>query len=592
MKKRSRFVIILIVLAVCYGFLRPSINWYRNTDKEQQGYALMSREDIRDFSEKQAENLVEKLRKQAVSESQDAAKLEEADLWLAAVAEKNYKEADKEVPAEMNVKAVMESFRSADALKAAAADHYGSIILKNKENYKNSVKLGLDLSGGTNLIVKADLDSLDVETASANNFDEETARKNAMAQAVESLTGRLDKFGLTSPVIRQQGEDRIYIEIPGEEKSESINTIIAAGGVLNFRLVDENATNIFAAYYAQHASDFKDSMGKLITVKSGAVDVSKIPDFPADCEVYGKYVKDSFGLDVLETFYAVKKEVAMEGSKVRSVSVSQNQTTRQITVNFHLDSEGAQIFAKFTADHKDEMLAILNDGKIKSAATIKDVIATGDVELSGAFSYEEANNLQKVLQSESLKVPLELETSQHVDATLGKVAQEQGLKALLLGLALVLVFMIVYYKGVVINALVAQVLNMYIMFSVMSAFNLTLTLSSVAGMILTVGMSVDANVIIFERIKEELRKGKSRAVAISSGFDNAFWAIMDSNITTFIAAIFLSKLGTGSIQGFAVSLAIGVCSSVFTALVVSRLMFDFNTDVMGKTKTSISWRIK
>ena len=164
--------------------------------------------------------------------------------------------------------------------------------------------------------------------------------------------------------------------------------------------------------------------------------------------------------------------------------------------------------------------------------------------------------------------------------------------ALAVGLALVLGFMLVFYLGAGFNAVVAQILNMYITFAVLSAFNLTLTLSSIAGMILTVGMSVDANVIIFERIKEELRLGKSRAVALNMGFENAFWAIMDSNITTFIAAAFLSQLGTGSIQGFAVSLAIGVCSSVFTALFVSRLMFDFNTDVMRKKNISIGWGIK
>jgi preprotein translocase subunit SecD len=130
------------------------------------------------------------------------------------------------------------------------------------------------------------------------------------------------------------------------------------------------------------------------------------------------------------------------------------------------------------------------------------------------------------------------------------------------------------------------------MFSILSAFNLTLSLSSIAGMVLTIGMAVDANVVIFERIKEELRLGKSRASAIAAGFDNAFWAIMDSNITTFIAAIFLSQLGTGSIQGFAVSLAIGVCSTVFTALVVSRLMFDFNTEALHKQNISIGWGIK
>jgi preprotein translocase subunit SecD len=152
--------------------------------------------------------------------------------------------------------------------------------------------------------------------------------------------------------------------------------------------------------------------------------------------------------------------------------------------------------------------------------------------------------------------------------------------------------MFIFYKKSGLNAVVAQILNLFIMFSILSAFNLTLTLSSIAGMILTIGMAVDANVLVFERIKEELRSGKSRAAAISMGFDNAFWAIMDSNITTFIAAIFLSWLGTGAIQGFAVSLAIGVVSSVFTALFVSRLIFDFDTDVLHAKKVSIAWGIK
>ncbi len=191
-----------------------------------------------------------------------------------------------------------------------------------------------------------------------------------------------------------------------------------------------------------------------------------------------------------------------------------------------------------------------------------------------------------------MEVPLEVESQQVVGASLGEQAIHQGMTALLVGLIAVFVFMLLFYLGAGLNAVVAQILNMYIMFAVLSAFNYTLTLSSIAGMILTVGMSVDANVIIFERIKEELSVGKSRAAAISAGFDNAFWAIMDSNITTFIAASFLSQLGTGSIQGFAVSLAIGVVSSVFTALFVSRLMFDFQTDVVHKKNMSISWRLK
>ncbi|MDR0719896.1 MAG: SecD/SecF family protein translocase subunit, partial [Treponema sp.] len=171
----------------------------------------------------------------------------------------------------------------------------------------------------------------------------------------------------------------------------------------------------------------------------------------------------------------------------------------------------------------------------------------------------------------------------------GEDTIRQGLYALLGGLAMVLLFMLAYYKASGINAVVAQVLNFYFMFSILSAFNFTLTLPSIAGFILTIGMAVDANVIIFERMKEELRLGKGRKAAVESGFNKAFWAIMDSNITTFIAALFLSQLGSGPIQGFAVSLAIGVFSSVFTALFVSRLIFDFGTDVLHSKKLSVSW---
>ena len=197
-----------------------------------------------------------------------------------------------------------------------------------------------------------------------------------------------------------------------------------------------------------------------------------------------------------------------------------------------------------------------------------------------------------MLQTAWLDVPLSVESQQVIGASLGDQSIRQGVFAIFVGLIAIMVFMLIWYKGAGLNACVAQVLNLYIMFSILSAFNLTVTLPTIAGMILTIGMAVDANVIIFERIKEERRLGKDRASSISVGFDNAFWAIMDSNITTFIAALFMSQLGTGAIQGFAVSLAIGVVSTVFTALVVSRLMFDFNTEVMHKQNISISWRLK
>ncbi|WP_294428166.1 protein translocase subunit SecD [uncultured Treponema sp.] len=596
MNKRSRFIIILVVLAVCFAFLWPSISWYARTPKDQQTLALGSLEKIKDYTVVKAKEDSDKLI--AIAKNNPETVLDSSYDYLVKAAKKNYKEIAKAykaagmqapaVPAVMNVGAILDSFTGSSALadfRAVIEGKYRDEILAAKKRYNSSVKLGLDLSGGMNIIVHADLDAALASQKKDNEVaDEALFRKEAMAQAIETLTGRIDKFGLTSPVIRQQGEDRIYIEIPGAADSESVNTIIMGKGILNFRLVDETATAAVMNYYRANGILFN-SDGKLL-------DSSIVPE---DCEVMGYYEKDDYGLDQLvrgAEYIAVKKEIALDGKHVKSAQVSADQTTNQPEVNFVLDSEGAQIFADFTGAHVNERLAIVSDNKIKSAATIRQAINGGQVSLSGGFSVEEAQNIQKVLQTAWLEVPLEVESQQVVGASLGEAAIKQGMNALTWGLAAVLVFMILYYLGAGFNAVVAQVLNMYIMFSVLSAFNLTLTLSSIAGMILTVGMSVDANVIIFERIKEELKNGKSRAAAVASGFDNAFWAIMDSNITTFIAAAFLSKLGTGSIQGFAVSLAIGVCSSVFTALVVSRLMFDFNTEVMNRKTMSIGWGVK
>jgi preprotein translocase subunit SecD len=287
----------------------------------------------------------------------------------------------------------------------------------------------------------------------------------------------------------------------------------------------------------------------------------------------------------------IKSEVGLEGRHIQSAETNRDGVSGQPLVNFVLDSEGTKIFADLTEKNVKKTLAIVSDNKIKSYATINEAIPTGQVQISG-FSSAEAENIKAVLRTAWLNVPLHLENQSVIGANMGEDAIRQGMLAVVVGLSAVFLFMLLYYKGAGVNACVAQILNFYIMFSVLSALNLTLSLSSIAGMILTIGMAVDANVVIFERIKDELKLKKGRQASIAAGFDHAFWAIMDSNITTFIAAAFLSQLGTGSIKGFAYSLAIGVVSSVFTALFVSRLMFDFDTDVLKRKTLSISWRIK
>jgi preprotein translocase subunit SecD len=561
-------------------FLWPTIGWYANTPKEVQALALGSLEKIKDYANAMAVSDVKELK--AAQKADSTAVLAKEFAYIEKEAKKNYKVMGKKVSSPMTIREALLAFSSEAEIINLVENQYRNEILAAKSKYNSSVKLGLDLSGGMSIIVRADLDAALASQGDSLSTDNITTFKNeAMAQAIETLQSRIDRFGLTEPVIRQQGEDRIYIEMPGAAEADRINSIIMGKGILNFRLVDSEATAAFNTYYLANQTSTFTSAGELL-------DPSIIP---SDTEVLGLYSKDEYGLDERIGYLVLKKEIILDGKHVKSAEVGSDNISSKPQVNLQLDSEGAQIFGDFTAANVGQALAIVSDNKVKSYATIREAIPGGQVAISG-FGLEEAQNLKKVLQTAWLSVPLSIESQQVIGASLGEDAINQGLKAIVFGLLLVLIFMLAWYKGAGLNAVVAQVMNLFMMFSILSAFGLTLTLPSIAGMILTIGMAVDANVVIFERIKDELRAGKGRAVAIAAGFDRAFWAVMDSNITTFIAALFLSQLGTGPIQGFAVSLAIGVFSSVFTALFVSRLMFDFGTQTMKHEKISICWRLK
>ncbi len=587
MNKRSRFLLILAVIALCFVFLWPSVAWYMGTPKEVQALALSSLEKIKDYSSVMAAQEVNTLKN--IQRADRSAVLGAEYAWFKKQAKKLYKKSGTKPSSPMTVRDALLIFadKGDDAAKAESEvrsvfeTRYRQQILKAKNRYNRAVKLGLDLSGGMSIIVKADLDAAVAAQKGSVSVDNEAEfREQAMNQAIETLRSRIDKFGLSEPVIRKQGEDRIYIELPGAAEADRINTIILGKGILNIRLVDSAATAAFTEYYRTHIADTFTASGRLL-------DPSVIP---SDTEVLGLYEKDNYGLDERKGYLVVKKEAVLDGKHIKAASVGSGRLGKP-EVHLTLDTEGAVIFGDFTASHVGESLAIVSDDKVKSYAVINEAIPGGNVAISG-FGLEEANNLQKVLQTAWLNVPLTVESQQVVGASLGEQTIKQGVKAVVLGLALVLVFMLLWYTGAGINAVVAQILNLFMMFSILSAFGLTITLPSIAGMILTIGMAVDANVIIFERIRDELRLGKSREASVNAGFNHAFWAVMDSNITTFIAALFLSQLGTGPIQGFAVSLAIGVLSSVFTALFVSRLIFDFGTQTLHREKISIGWGLK
>jgi preprotein translocase subunit SecD len=577
MSKRYRFIIILVVLAVCFMFLWPSLRWYLLIPRDQQTLALESRQQIKTYASQTAQADLQRLIEATRNNEGVPPDLE----FLITHARRLYRNMKQPLPDTWNARNVLEAFSSRREALDAIETKYRDDIFALKDLHSNAVKLGLDLSGGLSIVLQANLESLQERLGRSLGDDD---RIDAMDRALDVLNSRIDRFGLTEPVIRRQGTDQIYVEIPGTADPERINDIIMGKGSLAFHMEDSEATEAFNNYYRANPANTFDAAGRLI-------DPTIVP---ADVMVLGFYIKDRYGLDEQDRnldgslkFMAIKREIGLDGNHIQEAIVERNTMDGRPEVTFRLDSEGGDIFYRLTSANVDKTLTIVLDDKIKSAARISTSIRDS-VRITG-FSADEANNLALTLRTAALPVELEVASQQSIGASMGEDTIRQGLYALLGGIIAVFIFMLFYYRTAGINAVVAQLLNFYIMFSILSALNFTLTLPAIAGFILTIGMAVDASVIIFERMKEEMRLGKTRKAVIEAGFDKAFWAIMDSNITTFIAALFLSLLGSGPIRGFAVALSIGVFSSVFTALFVSRLLFDFSTDVFRTKKVSVSW---
>lgn len=574
MNKTKRLLTVFVVLALAFLFLLPSIRWYFLTPKDEKILATGSSEQIREYAWRMARNDLAELEKLARSSADEP--LPARMGWMADRAKKLYKQMGKAVPASWTAQAVLGAYDSRNTAMTDIEDRYRTDILKLKNLQNTVVQLGLDLSGGMSVVIRADLPALEQKLGHSLSLSE---REDAMSRALEVLNSRIDKFGLTEPVIRRQGEDGIYVEIPGAADPERINSIIMGRGRLAFHIVEDEATTRLNDYLTTNPTG--------IDADLNVADPSIVP---TGYVVRKFYKKDKYGLDEWTGRYLViTAEPGLDGNTIQRAERTNDPITGEPNIIFVLDNEGGEIFYALTSANVGKTMAVVLDDRIKAGARISEAIRES-VRMTG-FSTEEAANLALILRSAALPVELTVESQQAIGASLGEDAIAEGRQAVLIGLLAVMGFMLLYYKGAGINAALAQVINLYLMLSILSGFNLTLTLPAIAGFVLTVGMSVDANVIIFERIKEELRSGKGRRAAIEAGFDKAFWAVMDSNITTILAALFLAQLGSGPIQGFAVSLAIGNISSLFTALFVSRLIFDFGTDG-GMKSVSISWRTK
>ncbi len=389
------------------------------------------------------------------------------------------------------------------------------------------INLGLDLQGGMHLVLKVDTSQVPEE-----------ARSDATERALEIIRNRIDEFGVGEPSIQRQGKDNIVVQLPGVTDRQRALDLIGKTALLELKFISDDAEKLKRALEG---------------------------NTPAGYEL--KYLDKEPML--------VAKKAVLTGEYLVDARVDYDQSAfGQAYVAFSLNSKGARIFARVTRENVGRRLAIVLDDKIHSAPVIQTEIPSGEGRITGNFTPDVASDLAIVLRAGALPAPIYVEEERTVGPLLGQDSIKSGIRATLIGGGIVVVFMCVYYMlaGVVAN--IALILNLVIILGALSYFRATLTLPGIAGMILTMGMAVDANVLIYERIKEELKIGRPIRTAISNGYKKASTAILDSNITTLIAAVLLFHFGTGPIRGFAVTLTVGILASMFTALVVTRAIFE------------------
>lgn len=379
-------------------------------------------------------------------------------------------------------------------------------------------------------------------------------REQAVDQALTTIRNRIDEFGVGETAITRQGlnSDRLVVQLPGVDDEERVKSLIGRTAFLEFRIVDfptggggTSRDQILAHYNGQ---------------------------LPNTVELMSGETRDRQGRAQGEVWYALEKRRVITGRDLKNARPGLGQYSDPV-VNFSLTHDGAKLFGDATGANIGKGLAIVLDGKVMSAPVINSRITDSGL-IEGRFTQKEVEDLSRLLHSGALPAGITYLEERRVGPSLGADSIKQGLQAGALGAALVVLLMLVVYKGSGVNAVVALGINLMLIFGCLAYFHATLTLPGIAGIVLTIGMAVDSNVLVFERIKEELRAGRTVKAAVDAGFARALPSILDANATTLIAALFLFQFGTGPVRGFAVTLTIGILGTVLTAVFVSRWMFE------------------
>lgn len=405
-------------------------------------------------------------------------------------------------------------------------------------------------------------------------------QNNAVDQSLEILRNRIDQFGVAEPVIIRQGEDEIVIQLPGVKDPQRALELIGGTAQLEFKLVADSAGLNLRKIISDAEAQGKWQEGEDLTKLNQAA-ASLLPDGTG---IYFEKDKDRETGKEISIPILLEEKVLMTGDMIKDAQVRIGGTFNEPYVGLDMTGRGGKVFAQITGDSVGRRMAIVLDGNVRSAPVIRDKIVGGSAQITGSFSHEEASDLAIVLRVGALPAPVDIIQNLTVGASLGKDSINRGLSSGIFGTILVLSFMMIYYRlsGFIANG--ALFLNILLLFTGLAVLNATLTLPGIAGIILSIGMAVDANVLIFERMREEYALGKSVRSSIDSGFGKAFLTIVDSQVTTLITALALFLFGTGPIKGFAVTLSLGIIFNLFTALFFSRTMFDTVNSIKSMKK--------
>jgi preprotein translocase subunit SecD len=475
-----------------------------------------------------------------------------------------------EVDTEKALESMME--RTANDLKESLMEN--KVRFRNLEKSKGAtISLQLTESAGKTALDKILLDQypdLEIDPSSPredaqivhikiNDKRAIALKKLAVEHSLETIRNRVDQFGIAEPEIIPEGDNRILIQLPGIKDPERAKNLIGKTALLEFKIVDD-----------------ENSLDEALR--------GNIPE--GDIIAYGLRANKSTG-ERNSSPYLLKDKSLLTGASLETAKVQISNRFGEPTVSLKFNSQGATDFDRITGENVRKRLAIVLDGVVHSAPVIQERISGGQAQITGTFTMDEARDLAIVLRAGALPAPVNILEERTVGPSLGSDSIRQGIMATLIGSILVILFMILYYRLSGTIADLALIINIVLVLGILAAFKATLTLPGIAGLLLTVGMAVDANVLIFERIREELRTGKTIRLSLDTGYKKAFITIIDTHVTGIISAIFLIIFGTGPIKGFAVTLIIGLLASLFTAVFVTRVIFDYFTGNFNIKKLSI-----